>query len=57
MINGGIASFRSLLLLRYIVKKIKIGPKSAYKFDHRSVHVKMLTYVDYEVYFFLLIFF
>jgi len=47
MINGGIASFRSLLLLRYIVKKI----------NHRSVHVKMLTYVDYEVYFFLLIFF
>ena len=27
------------------------------KFDHGSIHVKMLTYVGQEVYFFLLIFF
>jgi len=50
--KGGIATFKSFSLLKYITKKISSGPKSAANLIMDLFIHKMLTHVALKVYFF-----
>ena len=51
MMNGGIATFKSLSLLKYMIKKTRRGPKSAKSLIMGLYIKKMLTHVATKVYF------
>ena len=52
MMNGGIATFKLFSLLKYMMKKIRSGPKSAANLITGLCICKVLTHVASKVYFF-----